>query len=75
MDEVVEGVVLCQATAEKCVCVKPSGHEQNGDSVHACDPEGCGGEWTGEYREGGDFVAVTLPNSIPMDYIARLLRS
>lgn len=75
MDEVtiIEGVVLCQATAEKCVCIKPSGHEQNDDPVHACDPEECGGEWTGECREGGDFVAVTLPGGISMESLARLL--
>lgn len=55
-----EGVVLCSATAAKCVCVKPLGHDTKGDPVHACDKWTCGGEWTGTFG-ALTFRMVTPP--------------
>lgn len=57
----VEGVVLCQATAARCVCIKPLGHVEAGDPVHGCDPVECGGSWTGDYDDPASFRMVTPP--------------
>ena len=61
MTTITEGVVLCQATAAKCVCIKPLNHEQRGDPVHACDEITCGGSWTGDYDDPSTFRMVTPP--------------
>lgn len=73
MSTMTEGVVLCSATAAKCVCVKPDGHEQHGDPVHACDPIECGGEWRGTYDDPSTFVMISPPGGVE-GLIAHLFR-
>jgi hypothetical protein len=43
--------VIFGAQAARCICVKDPGHEDTGDEVHACDPETCGGSWSGTYDQ------------------------
>lgn len=52
-----EPVVTCGAQEARCICVKPAGHVEAGDDVHACDA-GCGGAWA--WRDG-QFVPVGWP--------------
>lgn len=62
----------CGATEASCRCVKPRGHITDGDDLHACDPDGCGGSW--RVSPDGAFVAVTYPNGGPgISYLSALL--
>lgn len=64
MSTAVEGRVVdsvtCAEIAGRCVCIKPLGHVVAGDPVHACDPDECGGSWSGTYPDES-FEIVTLP--------------
>lgn len=71
MSTVVEGVVLCQATAAKCVCDKPDGHVATGDRVHHCGDPVCLGEWMGDYDDPSTFVMVSPPGG--MEAVYRML--
>lgn len=57
----VEAVVTCDLRVFRCRCVKPVGHVDEGDEVHACDA-GCGGSWRGESEE--TMEVVSLPYGI-----------
>ncbi len=53
----ITGKVICGATAARCRCVLTPGH----DGPHECEPELCGGSWTGS-QEDGTFKTVSLPH-------------
>lgn len=53
----------CGATAYRCRCIKAAGHVEDGDDVHGCDPDECGGSWRGS-EEADDFAPVTFPNPL-----------
>ena len=59
----VEGVAVCDERAEECRCVKPIGHVEGGDPVHACDPKRCTGQWKGNLN-GADFRIVAFPTAV-----------
>lgn len=59
--------VICGATAEYCHCILPPGH----DGPHGCDPDRCGGAWTGDI-DGDDFTIVSLPGGGPAGSILGL---
>lgn len=51
---------MCGQQAAACICIKQPGHVEAGDEVHACDPDRCGGSWTGS--EGADdFNVASFP--------------
>lgn len=56
----VEGVVICDATLHSCRCVLPV---HSPDVPHECDPERCGGSWSGTLA-GGDFAVHRFPLGI-----------
>jgi hypothetical protein len=45
----------CPAVAARCRCVLTGPHD-----VHACDPDECGGQWTGSDLTG-DMEPVRMP--------------
>lgn len=56
MTGAIEGRVVCAAIAYSCACVLDPGH----DGPHACNPETCGGSWTGS-SDSDEFEVVTYP--------------
>jgi len=61
---------LCMVKAGRCRCVKPAGHLEAGDAVHACDPYACKGSWVGSYDLGQpseDFDVITYPGGATTD--------
>lgn len=60
---VVEGRAVCAASAAQCHCVKDFGHIEAGDSVHACNPNECTGQWSGDL-DGPDFKVVEFPTAV-----------
>lgn len=52
--------VICGASAARCRCALPVGH----DGAHVCGGADCAGSWKGTYGEA-DFSVVRWP--LPLD--------
>lgn len=51
--------VLCGDALYRCRCVKPYGHVDAGDALHACGADVCGGTW--EWLDDVRFVPHSYP--------------
>jgi hypothetical protein len=54
--------VTCGDPLYRCRCVKPVGHVDAGDDVHACGEEVCGGSWRWLDEERTRFHPLSYPH-------------